>query len=486
MTSESVNKVKEAEQLALALGEAICNGEKDEAARLSRRLSELAVPVTVNVDTRAYPSDSIKLKVGVEDGLSDIDIPVTVEVSTRMTIAQLKEKFSHDYGFDVTLQRWVIGKRLARDGETLSSHGVQQSGDQAFLFILSTQAAAQQGRHLQLREQRRLDGIAEQVHLIPRGLGAVTPRPKTPFKPPVPPKPKKVEVGWTCAICTFVNKPTRPGCEICSGERPQGYRVPENYERDVEEVQWMLQENEATQLYEERERNFQELMETEDQSIIPCNEGMDCPICFSAMQPGEGATLRECLHSFCRECLKATIEYSQDAEVSCPFRDNQYTCDKKMQDREIQALLTDEEHQRFLQQRLSIAETRMKNSFHCQTANCQGWCVYEDEAIHKDMDCKQYQDDLRIKAENDHAAKRTKDMLEAMLQSGEAMKCPSCDVTMQKKSGCDWICCVMCKTEICWVTKQARWGPKGAGDTSGGCKCRVNNVLCHPNCQNCH
>lgn len=105
------------------------------------------------------------------------------------------------------------------------------------------------------------------------------------------------------------------------------------------------------------------------------------------------------------------------------------------------------------------------------------------------------------------------------------MKCPRCDIIVQKKDGCDWICCLMCRTEICWVTKQARWGPnvkqkyvillyvyehsvgfvfrkfvfdlnvsdlffccilQGKGDTSGGCKCRVNNLPCHPNCQNCH
>jgi hypothetical protein len=51
--------------------------------------------------------------------------------------------------------------------------------------------------------------------------------------------------------------------------------------------------------------------------------------------------------------------------------------------------------------------------------------------------------------------------------------------------------CVMCKIEICWATRGSslliffnkqkskfyfisegpRWGPKGHGDTSGGCKC---------------
>ena len=47
-----------------------------------------------------------------------------------------------------------------------------------------------------------------------------------------------------------------------------------------------------------------------------------------------------------------------------------------------------------------------------------------------------------------------------MLQSGEAMKCPTCSIAIVKKEGCDAITCSMCKTEICWVTKGPRWGPK--------------------------
>lgn len=34
------------------------------------------------------------------------------------------------------------------------------------------------------------------------------------------------------------------------------------------------------------------------------------------------------------------------------------------------------------------------------------------QAIHSDMNCRDYQDDLRIRAENDEAAKKTKQMLE--------------------------------------------------------------------------
>uniref|UniRef100_UPI0037E910FB ranBP-type and C3HC4-type zinc finger-containing protein 1 n=1 Tax=Semicossyphus pulcher TaxID=241346 RepID=UPI0037E910FB len=512
--------LKEAEDLALSLGEALSSGDGQEAVKLCQRLSELSVPVSVSINNQAYPQDSIRLVVGVEDAQSDNYIPVTVEVSLDMTIAQLKEKISHDFGFAPMLQRWVIGKRLAQDRETLYNHGVRQNGDRVFLFIRSAHAA-HLTRHQQRldQEQQRFDGIVESMHsmqLLARGgAGAektaplldaeyappLPPKPPTAKKPPVLPKP---QLGWACAMCTYVNKPTRPGCEMCGGERPDGYEVPNIYQPDQQEVLRIQQEQLAMLQYEqaqkdEREMNYLHLLATEDMNLIPNTAEAECPICFSTLEPEEGIVLRECLHTFCRECLKGTIVNSHDAEVSCP--DN---CESKLLDREIQALLTEEEHQRFLELRLSIAESRSEHSFHCQTPNCRGWCIYEDEvneflcelcsetncilcrAIHEGMNCKDYQDDLRIRAQNDEAAQQTKRMLESMLENGEAMKCPRCDVIVQKKDGCDWICCLMCKTEICWVTKQARWGPNGNGDTSGGCGCRVNNQPCHPNCQNCH
>ncbi|XP_029947087.1 ranBP-type and C3HC4-type zinc finger-containing protein 1 [Salarias fasciatus] len=506
--SSEVN-LKEAEELALSLSEALSAGDCQEAVKLCEKLSKLSVPVSVSICSPAYPQDTIRLKVGVEDAESEMYIPMTVEVSSSMTIGQLKEKISHDYGFHPLLQRWVIGKRLAKDQETLHSHGIRKSGDQAFLFILSAHAAGLTRQQNNMdQDQQRLDGIVESmqaIELFPRGMGAAGVDKARP--PPPPPKPAvraNPQPGWSCQMCTFVNKPTRPGCEMCGGERPQGYQVPDIYQPDPQEVQRLQQEELAILQYEqaqqeERERNYRDLLATDDMDIITNTEEAECPVCFLPLTPGEGIVLRECLHTFCRDCLIGTIVNSQDAEVSCPD-----TCDSKLQDREIKALLTEDELQRFMELRLSIAESRSEHSFHCQTPNCRGWCIYEDEvnefhceiceetncilcrAIHNDMNCKDYQDDLRIRAENDEAAQKTKQMLESMLQNGEAMKCPRCDVIVQKKDGCDWICCLMCKTEICWVTKQARWGPKGNGDISGGCRCRVNNLPCHPNCQNCH
>ncbi|KAJ8259565.1 hypothetical protein GJAV_G00170890 [Gymnothorax javanicus] len=509
-----VKKLKEAEDLAQDLSAALSCGNKEEAGRVAERLASLQVPVSVRISQEAYNKDTIQLKVGVEDVQTVSSAPITMSVTPGMTISELKNEVNSKYGFHPRLQTWVIRKRLARDEETLNNHGIKQDGDQAFLYIRTAQAVRLTRERCKLDEEnRRLDGIIETMekhHLEPRGTelgGGVEPK-KTP--PPVLPKPKptKPQVGWHCPECTFVNRPTWPGCEICSTARPADYQVPDLYQPDEQEIRRLQREELEYMQYQqaledERRRNFQDLLQTDAHSLVP-NEGeQDCPICFTPIMPGEGAILRECLHIFCRECLKGTILACMDAEVSCPYADEAYTCDLKLQDREIRSVLSPEEYQRFLELRLSIAETRSENSFHCKTPDCQGWCIFEDEvnefpcllcnetncilckAIHKGMNCKEYQDDLRIRAENDIAAKQTNDMLNAMLQTGQAMRCPKCQIIVQKKDGCDWICCVMCKTEMCWVTRQARWGPKGRGDTSGGCRCRVNGP-CHPNCQNCH
>ncbi|GCC21315.1 hypothetical protein chiPu_0019782 [Chiloscyllium punctatum] len=75
------------------------------------------------------------------------------------------------------------------------------------------------------------------------------------------------------------------------------------------------------------------------------------------------------------------------------------------------------------------------------------------------MNCMQYQDDLRNRAMNDSAARRTTEMLKTMVQRGDAMHCPKCKIIVQLKDGCDWLRCPICHTEICWVTKGYRWGP---------------------------
>ncbi|KAG8430243.1 hypothetical protein GDO86_018179 [Hymenochirus boettgeri] len=258
------------------------------------------------------------------------------------------------------------------------------------------------------------------------------------------------QAGWACSTCTFINKPTRPGCEMCSSDRPQGYIVPEEYKPDETEKRRLQGEQDSLQQYNKVINH--------------------------------------------RECLRQVVNCCEDPEVSCPYRDEIYACNSKLQEREIRALVSQDEYNRFLERGLVVAESRSQNSYHCRTADCKGWCIYEDsvneftcpicfaqnclicKAIHDGMNCRQYQDDLRIRAQNDSAARQTTDMLKTLVQTGDAMYCPACQIIVQKKDGCDWIRCTMCQTEICW----------GPGDTTGGCQCNINGKKCDPRCQNCH
>lgn len=316
-------------------------------------------------------------------------------------------------------------------------------------------------------------------------------------------------VGWKCPKCTFINEPTRPGCELCSTQKPADYVMPDDYvpsEREQERLdrESRMEDEAKKQQSLERQQNYSRLLSAEDSDIITSTEPIECMICFTETEPEESIVLRECLHKFCKDCISAHVKNSEEATVTCPYMDDDYNCNNPITHREIKALLSEEDFQKYLDRGLMQAEKESENSFHCKTPDCHGWCVYEDDvnnfhcpvcdsvncilckAIHKDMNCKEYQEELTRKAATDEEAKKTKSLLERMLKSGDALNCPKCNIIIQKKVGCDWIRCSMCKEEICWVTKGPRWGPKGAGDTTGGCKCRVNGKPCHPNCKNCH
>ncbi|XP_067940362.1 ranBP-type and C3HC4-type zinc finger-containing protein 1-like [Watersipora subatra] len=322
-------------------------------------------------------------------------------------------------------------------------------------------------------------------------------------------------VGWQCGTCTLVNLPYRPSCSMCAEDRPADYQIPERYVPADEERQFVdgglasqmaleqALEEEKRQEAEERERNRKLLIGADESNLIANDEDFECQICYTECQAGEGVKLRDCLHTFCKDCLKGHVESSENPEVYCPYMDDNYQCNEAMQEREIREIAP-EFLPKLLEKSLQVAESQAADSFHCKTLNCPGWCTYDEDvnffkcpvcqarncltcqAIHDNQNCKEYQDDLKRKAEIDDEAKKTQEELERLLREHLAMHCPKCKIIIMKKTGCDWIQCSVCKTEICWVTRQARWGPKGRGDTSAGCKCNVNGHPCAPNCGNCH
>ncbi|GAA6228329.1 ranBP-type and C3HC4-type zinc finger-containing protein 1 [Lates japonicus] len=538
--------LQQTEDTCIELTRAIEAGDMQSASVIAATLARQHAALKIQPFVKDYEDTEINLTVVVEDSSSSCC--VTVKVYPHMTTAALKQQMFLEYGFHPRVQRWVIGQCLCTNQRSLGSYGVRQDGDTAFLYLLSA-------RHARLTLQVLQQDQESALLLSPPSLSLPTPPlPSTSANGPssqdrrpyttLPPKlhtssgtggsergnvseirdlinlemPQLNEAlspntsstqGWSCPSCTYINKPTRPGCEICSTNRPESYVIPGGYRPDALELRRIQQEKEAIRQYqqareEERRENYAQLVMTDGHDLVPNPEPVDCRICYVDLQPGEGVLLRECLHCFCRECLRSVIMLSEEPEVSCPYRDDTYSCACSLQEREIRALVPAEEYERWLQRGLSVAESRCEGSYHCATPDCRGWCVYEDtvnvfhcpvcgkhnclicKSIHEGMNCKQYQDDLAARAINDSAARRTTHLLKTLVQSGEAMHCPQCGIIVQKRDGCDWLRCTVCHTEICWVTRGPRWGPRGPGDTSGGCRCNVNNQKCHPKCQNCH
>uniref|UniRef100_A0A8C2Y5Q2 RanBP2-type domain-containing protein n=1 Tax=Coturnix japonica TaxID=93934 RepID=A0A8C2Y5Q2_COTJA len=146
-----------------------------------------------------------------------------------------------DYGFHPLVQRWIIGQCLCVDERTVWSYGIRRDGDTAFLYLLSANRA-------ELTRQRYDE---DQAQLLLTSIAAV---------PPCPPHPQATSqgwpllpapAGWSCPKCTFINKPTRPGCEMCSTDRPPDYVVPGGYEPDETELWRMQQEQEGMLQYQQ-------------------------------------------------------------------------------------------------------------------------------------------------------------------------------------------------------------------------------------------
>lgn len=196
-----------------------------------------------------------------------------------------------------------------------------------------------------------------------------------------------------------------------------------------------------------------ELLTLDDSMDLTKNtEPFECSVCLVEYPAYDGVMLRNCLHTFCRDCVQNTIMYSDDAEVKCPYIDEKYSCDCLLQDREIKALLTKHQYDEHLAKSLRIAENQIENSFHCKTPDCKGWCIYEDDVnvfkcpicrlencltcrvIHDGLNCKQYQMMMKANIDANPENATTHAMLQEMIENGEAMNCPACKVKQKQNN----------------------------------------------------
>ena len=160
-----------------------------------------------------------------------------------------------------------------------------------------------------------------------------------------------------------------------------------------------------------------------------------------------------------RRCLKNYIKISAEINLNCPFNNEKNeSCKSLLTQIEIESLLDECSHEIF---KTSLA-----------THNEILSTVIFEKNNEKASTSKQSEMDTEI---------------QELIKSGCIMRCPNCNILLEKQdSGCQFMRCYICKVDICYVTRQARWGPLGKGDTSGGCMCGVDGKKCHSDCRNCH
>ena len=127
-----------------------------------------------------------------------------------------------------------------------------------------------------------------------------------------------------------MNPLDRPGCLACTTERPADLGAA---------AAPPAAPGPGAQQEEEKKNNLAEqYKQLENLDLIPNAETFECRVCYMDTEPGDGAVLRECLHSFCRLCLAASIEHSDAPKVKCPYKDDNYSCDAEILEREIKAV----------------------------------------------------------------------------------------------------------------------------------------------------
>ncbi|XP_017738974.1 sharpin isoform X3 [Rhinopithecus roxellana] len=203
-------------ELAGNLARAIAGGDEKGAAQAAAVLAQHRVALSVQLQEACFPPGPIRLQVTLEDAASAASTAssahVALQVHPHCTVAALQEQVFSELGFPPAVQRWVIGRCLCVPERSLASYGVRQDGDPAFLYLLSAPREAPATGPSPQRPQK-MDG--ELGRLFPSSLG-LPPGPQ----PAASSLPSPLQPRWPCPSCTFINAPSRPGCEMCSTQRP--------------------------------------------------------------------------------------------------------------------------------------------------------------------------------------------------------------------------------------------------------------------------
>lgn len=178
---------------------------------------------------------------------------------------------------------------------------------------------------------------------------------------------------WECHLCTLLNPIASNVCAVCAT-----VRLLKNQDQTIKKQ--VKKKDRETKLGNavRSDETYLQLINLDSEDLVKNVDQFECLVCFLDIAPQEGITLRECLHQFCKPCLSQTIEFAEEAEIKCPYRDEEYSCNIALQDREVKALVSANVYEAHLAKSVAQAENRTDKSFHCKTPDCKGWCIFED------------------------------------------------------------------------------------------------------------
>lgn len=203
----------------------------------------------------------------------------------------------------------------------------------------------------------------------------------------------------------------------------------------------------------------------ENFEYVETKKGFKCYICLEEIAPGNGVTLKNCIHDYCKVCLTKYINKADSAVVKCPFKnDKNEQCVGIILDTELRAFASADAYLRILNK--SLAENEADpNAYHCKTPNCAYWLIIEDQfvenficdickrencvkcrTVHQGISCRDYQGRIRNNADY----MRTENQVREELAIKKIQPCPKCNIAVQRIDGCNNMQCTRCQTRFIW------------------------------------
>lgn len=122
--------------------------------------------------------------------------------------------------------------------------------------------------------------------------------------------------------------------------------------------------------------------ELDNIAVVANSIEFDCSICMSACNIGDGIVLRNCLHSFCKDCIASVVHHSTECEINCPYiNQNNSGCEGIIEEREIRGILSEERFEAYIQRTHKLNLNKVPNAFACRTLNCRGYWMIESNDV---------------------------------------------------------------------------------------------------------